>query len=287
MTKLKFLAATAAIVGMAGSASAADVYQQGGSMKDVPYVAPLPTWDGFYIGVGGGMDVVTHDWDHDGIFDGTGAGFGLFPLFDGDSDVGRVSGFGTVQIGFDRQVWGGSWVGGLFADYDWMNLDSDLDNNTVEVGSALIPGIGTLDGSLSVEVDNMWSIGGRIGYLTSPNTLIYGLLAYTQADVTAFGNLTLFDGAGGVAGSVTDKADIDASGFTVGAGIETKVTENVSLKFEYRFTDLDNDTMNGTDFISPTVFAVSGGELDLDTEIHSVRALLVWRTDWLSGGLGF
>lgn len=283
MTKLKFLAATAALLGMAGSASAADVYEHGGSMKDAPFVAPAPTWDGFYVGIGGGVGVATHDWDQDGgLFDGTGVGLPIFPLFDGDSDVGTVSGFGTVQLGFDRQVWGGGWVVGLFADYDWMNMESDIDGNSIDLTTALIPGVGQLAGSLSVEVDNMWSIGGRIGYLTSPDTLLYGVLAYTQADATAFGNLTLFDGAGGTVASLTEQSGLDVNGFTVGAGIETKLSENVSLKFEYRYTDLDNGNLTGSGFLVPGLFDVAGSNLDIDTDIHSVRALLVWRTDWSS-----
>jgi outer membrane immunogenic protein len=287
MKRLTVLAATAAIMGWTGSASAADVYDNGGSMKDdIPYVAPLPTWRGFYLGVGGGGSVTTHDWTHDGGFfddsddDVVDDDLPIFPLFDSLSDNGTVSGFGTVQLGFDGQILGGNWVAGLFADYDWMNLDTDLDGNTISFDDGLV------DVGLSVEVDNMWSIGGRFGYLTSPNTLIYGLLAYTQADITAFSDLTLFDGVGGVTASLSESADIEASGITVGAGIETKLAEHVSLKFEYRYTDLDDDIMNSGGFTAPGVLAVSGGELDIDTDIHSVRALLVWRTDWLNRGLG-
>jgi outer membrane immunogenic protein len=287
MTKMKVLAATAAILGMAGSASAADVYEQGGSLKDAPFVEPAPTWDSIYVGVGGGVSATTHESDLDGaVFDGTGVGLPIFPLFDGRSDIGDVSGFGTVQLGFDRQR--GNWVFGLFADYDWMNMDTDIDGSTIDLSGTGVPGVGLLDASFSTEIDNMWSVGGRIGFLTSPNTLLYGLLAYTQADVTAIGDLTLSDGAGGTVASLTNETDLDVNGFTVGAGIETKLAEQVSVKFEYRYTDLDNGNLTGDGFVVPGVLGVTGSDLDLEADIHSVRAVLVYRPDWSGrGDLGF
>jgi outer membrane immunogenic protein len=278
MTKLKVLAATAALLSMAGNASAADVYHDGGSMKDAPYIAPAPTWDGFYIGVGGGASAAKHDGTVDGgVFDGTGAGIPIFPLFDNLADVGTVSGFGTVQVGLDRQR--GSWVFGLFADYDWMNMDSDIGGNSVDLAGGGGPA-GLVNVNLSAEVDNMWSVGGRIGFLTSPSTLVYGLLAYSQADITAIADVSFSDGAGNTIASVTDKGDGSVSGFTIGAGIETKLAENVSLKLEYRYTDLDNANVSSDGFVLPGVFAVGPTNLDLDTDIHSVRAVLAWRPDW-------
>lgn len=280
MKRLTVLAATAAIIGWAGSASAADVYDEGGSMKDdLPYVAPLPTWSGFYLGVGGGVSATTYDSDLDGVvFDGTLVGLPTFSLFEDQNDIGDLSGFGTVQLGFDRQS--GNWVFGLFADYDWMNMDTDIEGNTIDLSVGGVPGVGLLDASLSTEIDNMWSVGGRIGFLTSPSTLLYGLFAYTQADVTAIGNLTLFDGAGATVASLTNEADLDADGFTVGAGIETKLAEQVSLKFEYRYTELDDGNLTSGDFIVPGLLGVTGSDHDLEADIHSVRAVLVWRPGW-------
>ena len=54
MKKTLAAATVAALVGVAGAANAADLYQ-GGSMKDAPVYVPPPTWTGFYIGahVGG------------------------------------------------------------------------------------------------------------------------------------------------------------------------------------------------------------------------------------------
>lgn len=42
--------AVAGVIGLSGAASAADVYARGGSLKDEPVGAFLPTWAGLYIG---------------------------------------------------------------------------------------------------------------------------------------------------------------------------------------------------------------------------------------------
>lgn len=280
MKRLTVLAATAAMMGWAGSASAADIYDEGVSMKDdIPYVAPLPTWSGFYLGIGGGGSATTYDSDIDGVvFDGIGVGLPIFELFEDDSDLGDVSAFGTVQVGLDRQV--GHWVFGLFADYDWMDIHTDLYGNTVDLSAGGVVGAGLLDASVSTEIDNMWSVGGRIGFLASPSTLVYGLFAYTQADVSTTGDLTVFDGAGVAVASLTSEGDFNADGFTVGAGIETKLAEPVSLKFEYRYTNLDDGNLIGDAFLVPGVFGVTGSDHDLEADIHTVRAVLVWRPGW-------
>jgi outer membrane immunogenic protein len=247
----------------------------------------VATWSGFYLGIGGGGGTTSYDADIDGaVFDGAGVGLPAFELFEDQNDLGDISGFGTVQLGVDRQS--GGWVFGLFADYDWMNMDTDIDGSTIDLSGTGVPGVGLLDASFSTEIDNMWSVGGRIGFLTSPNTLLYGLLAYTQADVTAIGDLTLSDGAGGTVASLTNETDLDVNGFTVGAGIETKLAEQVSVKFEYRYTDLDNGNLTGDGFVVPGVLGVTGSDLDLEADIHSVRAVLVYRPDWSGrGDLGF
>jgi outer membrane immunogenic protein len=84
----------------------------------------------------------------------------------------------------------------------------------------------------------MWTIGGRLGYLTSPNTLVYGLLGYTEA---SFSDPTL-----SISGftTATVSAKLPAlSGWSTGFGIETLLASNLSLKAEYRYTELDKESL--------------------------------------------
>lgn len=57
-------------------------------------------------------------------------------------------------------------------------------------------------------------------------------------------------------GDVIAFASPPPNGFFVGGGVEQVLSRNVSLKFEYRFSDYDDVTVAGTKF---------------DNEVHSVR----------------
>jgi outer membrane immunogenic protein len=75
--------------------------------------------------------------------------------------------------------------------------------------------------------------------------------------------------------------NLNANGFTVGGGVEWKFTDNLSIRGEYRFTDLDNFDNNGN-------FHWDGCDCDfrdrndVDVEVQRVLFTLNWRF----GGFG-
>jgi opacity protein-like surface antigen len=112
----------------------------------------------------------------------------------------------------------------------------------------------TGDGSGQVKSDlnlgNSWSVGGRIGYLLSDSTLLFGTGGYTQMKAEINSRFTGGAGAGydEINGSTTSygiSADYDIGssksewmdGYYLGAGLETLIFDNFSLKLEYRFAD--------------------------------------------------
>ena len=125
-----------------------------------------------------------------------------------------MGGFGTVQVGYDRQL-DQHFVVGAFFDYDFANIDSSLT-------------LSGPDGSLTIKstLTDSWTVGGRAGYLVNSNTMVYGLAGYTEAH---------FDMPFGLNG--------DFTGWTAGAGIETNLGGPLFLKGEYRFTSLDEKTL--------------------------------------------
>ena len=130
--------------------------------------------------------------------------------------IGGMGGFGTVQVGYDKQL-DQHFVVGAFFDYDFASIDSSL----------TLTGCGSTPSSLSSStLTNSWTAGGRIGYLVNSNTLVYGLAGYTEAQ---------FDMPFGLNG--------DYSGWTAGAGMETNLGGPLFLKAEYRFTSLDEKTL--------------------------------------------
>ncbi len=186
------------------AANAADMYASPvGGLKDVPAYIPGVEWTGFYLGAGGGGGATSQDLK---IL----APWGTLAEANG---IGGMGGFGTVQIGYDRQF-SPRFLAGVFADYDFSAIDSKV---------SFFNGAG----SFAFNLNDSWTVGGRLGYLLNPNTLAYALGGYTQAT---------FDLPVGTHNSTFE-------GYTVGAGLETNVTGNVFLKAEYRFTGLDTQTI--------------------------------------------
>ena len=139
----KLLLGTAAMIALAGSASAADL-QARPYTKAPPYTPPeaVYNWTGFYIGghVGG--------------------------AFAGNSSLESSDGrfLGGVQGGFDYQF-APNWVVGVEAQYSWLAGNSG--------GGVLFPA-GTL---VTGNTDQLGSVTGRFGYTWGP-ALLYAKGGY-------------------------------------------------------------------------------------------------------------
>jgi outer membrane immunogenic protein len=89
-------------------------------------------------------------------------------------------------------------------------------------------------------LEEQWAVGGRAGVLVGPS-LVYGLVGYTEA-----------------------KLDIgDHTGVVYGGGVELPIGSGFSLKGEYRYSDLETVRY--------------GGLLDVDPDVHEVRAALSYK----------
>ena len=232
-----------------------------------PAPVPTPIWTGFYIGVGLGGAFATHD--HSANNKVTQGGI-VNPdsLFGFDHDRGDARFFGTVTVGYDAQF-NSRWVAGVFLDYDFGNGDSN----------SRIDRLGNLDDvRLSSEHGHAWSIGGRLGFLSSPTTLLFVSAGWTQVS---------FDGdfSFSVLGTpFTRSFDTDRDGWFVGAGIETQLgwlSSNWSLRAEYRFTQLDDDNRTFTFACGPQCSRQF--DIDHDIDVHSVRAVLSYKFGQLMG----
>jgi outer membrane immunogenic protein len=176
-------------------------------------------WTGFYLGIGAGAGATVADVSLGG--------------FIGVDGVGAEGAFGTFVVGYDRMLTSRI-VGGVFADYDFAsNVSTDVS----------IDGFG-----FSLDQKNTFSVGTRLGVLSSPTTLWYGTVGYTQTE---------FDLK--IAGLGTP----DFKGYFVGAGVESQLAGGWNLRAEYRFSQFDNETFFD--------------ELSIEPSSHSARFALTYK----------
>ena len=242
MQKTLMAAATAALLGMGGAATAADMYS-GGGLKDVPVYVPPPLWTGFYIG--GHMGIAWSQLNlNDHQFtacDATGLICNQFSF--GKGNLNSTNGFGGGQFGYNFQ--GGNFLGANFVygiEVDLGAVALNQHNNrfvTTQLGGPVwgMALDGHDDGGFAGDVT------GRLGYTWGP-ALIYAKGGFAFLDIgnrmreTIFwsnGTSSIFDG---------NNNDNFLTGWTVGAGLEWKVGPSWSIKAEYLHFDFSNNNDN-------------------------------------------
>jgi len=200
----RFLAA-ALMASVATAAFAADLPNRKGPPPAPVYAPPPFSWTGFYVGVNGGF----------GTTDVRGNSF-----IGGGSVFGSPSG-GLVggTMGYNYQI--GQFVVGVEGQLDWADFSK---------------GRTFLDGSTdSLKVDSVANVLGRAGWAWD-RTLFYVAGGYAGADVHA----------GAFNDTVTGLSYAGSSGwqsgYAVGGGIEYALTNNISVKGEYLFSQLQGKT---------------------------------------------
>jgi outer membrane immunogenic protein len=232
------------------------------SAADLPRKAPaaappLPmySWTGFYVG--GNIGYGWGNGDTDFIPLPTAAGFiNLAPTTLSTDPKGVIGG---IQLGYNWQM--ATWVFGVEADFQGSGIKGDV---------ALSPFLqntgATFNGTLSASEDIKWfgTLRGRVGYLVTPAVLLYatGGLAYGHVDYAANANFTPQGTQQYPAAFSKTKA-----GWTAGAGVEWAFANNWSVKFEYLYFDLGDESTiaNGIPGLAggscgggPTVFCQVG-----------------------------
>jgi outer membrane immunogenic protein len=198
------------------------------------------TWNGPYFGLAAGAKIGSTTWTATQL---NGGGDAVTPFTPVDATSPRDYDLSAVRLGayagYNRQV--GPWVFGPELDFGW----SDAART-----KALLPGCGfgcggfvpTPGANDTASVALNWDadVTGRAGYLVTPDLLVYGKggLALQETKTT------------GACISPTDNSQYCFSpgtqvpiahsqtllGFTVGAGLETRLSPNWLLRGEYRFS---------------------------------------------------
>ena len=161
--------------------------------------ASAAPFDGPYVGVQGG-------WSQDDL------GTPSTPLGDLDVDRKKDSVSGGAFLGYDHRV-GDRVVLGAEAGVQ-VGADDEVVRNA---GGSRI----------TVDPKHSFDVTARAGYLVGDNTLLYARGGYTNAKVRT----SVSDAAG------FRSASENRDGWLVGGGLEHALSENVSARAEYRYSD--------------------------------------------------
>ena len=234
-----------ALGAMAVTASAADMPARGPAVAPAPYVAPVFTWTGFYLGVNAGAA-----WHGNDNCPG-------FYNYSGGVITTRVSAFapscnsddtaftGGFQGGFNWQM--GAVVFGLEGDVNWIGNDSK--RGFVNYGYTFNSKdyLYSLDGSQQSNM--LGSIRGRLGW-SFDRAMLYvtGGAAFRNAGSNDV--IYAYDkSSGALLATYSANSDRSNVGWSLGGGLEWAFTNNVSMKIEYLHSQFNRD--NGV-YLTPT-----------------------------------
>jgi len=229
------LCASILVVGITGAA-AADM-----AVKAPRYDAPAASWTGFYLGASLGVKDADADWTTL-AFANPLAPPGFFAV-DGSSPAtyrplaGRFGGLLGYDVQLDRHF-----VIGVEFDAAYADKSSTMAGIPGCAVGCLrgVPGPGVDTSAVTMKWDS--SARARLGFLASPNILIYGTggVAWQSVQGSATCQNSFVDAvcpvlAGNPFSTVTNTTV--RTGWTLGGGIDARISGNWMLRGEYRYSD--------------------------------------------------
>lgn len=223
----QFLLASAGAIALAGSAMAADLPSRAPPPVYIP-PAPIFTWTGVYIG-----GQIGYTWGQ--INTQLGDRFGNVTALNTQGN-GVIGG---AHIGYNLQL--NQFVIGLEGSVDGTSLSKSRS------AYHFVPGFGSVWTTASSSLPVQGSIRGRLGY------------AWDRVLVYATGGVAF----AGVNGSIQTNYGYDSTsatrvGWTVGGGLEYAVTNNWSIRAEYRYSQFGSSNSYATNSYSLPVLSALG-----------------------------
>jgi outer membrane immunogenic protein len=269
-----------------GMVAAVSLFATGAMAADLaarPYVKapvvvdPVWSWTGFYVGANGG-----YSWGRsrtDVSYYNTATGAAIAPPAGSvtNASFDMNGGIAGGQAGYNWQ--NANWVYGIEGDLQWSGERGSAGYSCVGVapaGGPCLPGLtflppGGLAGTtVTIDQHLQWfgTLRGRVGILATPKVLFYGTGGLAFGEIKTTGTLTGFTPAGVAIASIGTSSTTRA-GWTVGAGVEGKITREWSAKLEYLYMDLGR-YLSGPFTLAPgSTIGVNGSSRFTD---HILRA---------------
>ncbi|TPI14014.1 porin family protein [Mesorhizobium sp. B4-1-3] len=191
------------------------------------FETPSYNWTGFYVGGGLGAGAVVHQIEIPPL---GGAKF---------NGLGGEGVFGEASVGYDQDM--GSWVIGGLVDARLSGIKSKLDLGGI---------LGGVD-SISLNADYGFDVLGRIGMKVNEATLAYALAGYSWQHFKLDAPAPL-------------DVDWGSSGFSVGAGLETALSDKMTVGIEYRYSQFEKEDFSDA-------FPIPSGTATATPSFHTVR----------------
>jgi outer membrane immunogenic protein len=175
----------------------------------LPAAASAQGWNGFYVGATGG-----YGW-------GTSSQTGVIPtptptptpapppILD-DATFSTSGGLIGGGLGWNAQY--GAWVFGVEGDYSYAAVSGHSDF------------CGTIPNSCGTRLESLGTVRGRLGAVVN-DWMLYATGGWAFGEVSGFS-------------SAKSSGDAMYTGWTVGAGLETRIAPRWTMKLEYLYTDL-------------------------------------------------
>jgi len=199
---------------------------------------PFLSWSGLYVGANTGW---IGSWESNvtnlGQDTGTGGlgaalAIGAIP---GSINVSRSGFIGGGQIGYNWRL-EANWVLGLEADFD--GADAKSSAAVAFPGTAAFLPVTTV---YNREIDSLGTFRARVGYLSFPSLLWYatGGLAYGQTKLGVAAACPAWTPPCSSSAATSSNTSV---GWTFGGGVEWQFAPSWSVKAEYLYVDLGNQT---------------------------------------------
>lgn len=208
----------------------------------------LVYFSGFYAGIHGGYGR-THDFapvvesagnQAPGLVSGTLA----INEQIGDEDNGFVGG---AQIGYNYNF--STWVIGAEADISFFRLKSE---GSFTASQSIIMGLSDeiIEGTVSHRLNWFGTMRARAGFILDNNTMLYGTaglaFGHTKSEMNLHSSYDTGFFGGLIEHDVLASDSGMALGWTIGGGVEYALSQNWSIKAEYLYIDLGNDTFEAS-----------------------------------------
>lgn len=194
----------------------------------VPEIIPVFSWTGAYVGLnvgfGGGKAKLSSDRDY----------FGEGPhTHYADTYDFHTSGFlGGVQAGYNYQI--DQWVLGVEADFQGSGIKGEHSAWYVQTRPDDDPPYSHEDGyRLGTKLDWYGTVRARAGVLATDRFLVYATGGFAYGRTKSFADFY-------ESGYPDEHYSVSKTkgGWTIGAGVEYAITDHLTWKTEYAYTDL-------------------------------------------------